>query len=398
MTTLSANKKLIYILIPFALTLGMALDIYLPSIPRISGSLSTSITMVQWTMSGFFLCFGIGQLFIGPISDQIGRKKTVFISLVLYTSGAIFAAVAPNIEILIFARAIQAFGACGTQISAFTIAKDSIKDKKTSEQIFTYLKGSMGFAPMVAPIIGAFIDHHFSWRASFYILALFGVMLMILDYKWLSESLEEDKRVKFGFGSISSYFIMLRNRRFISLSICTIASQAVLFSFLSLSPHIIITTLGYTNQFFALCFGINALTYTLASVVSARLLIKINAPACIMIGGSLMLLSGILLLTFIYFHKLNILLLMAPALLASSGTSFILGPATSMAIDPYKHITGTATALIGSLEAISAAFVGNMAIKFSNFDGSTLACIILLSGTMVMISCYTGAIYKTSTH
>lgn len=398
MTALSSNKKLLYVLIPFALTLGMALDIYLPSIPRISGSLSTSLEMVQWTMSGFFLCFGIGQLFVGPISDQIGRKKTVFISLVLYTSGAILSAIAPNIEILILSRCIQAFGACGTQISAFTIAKDSIKDKKTSEQVFTYLKGSMGFAPMVAPIIGAFIDHHISWRASFYILALFGVLLMILDYKWLNESLDENKRVKFGFGSVSSYFTMLKNRKFISLAICTIASQAVLFSFFSLSPHIIITTLGYTHQFFALCFGINALTYTFASVASAKLLTRVEATTCIMIGGVLMLLAGILLLTFIHFQKLNIILLMAPALLASSGTSFIFGPATSMAIDQYKRITGTATALIGSLEAISAAFIGNMAIKFSNFDGSTLSYIILISGIMVMISCYTGAIYKKSTH
>jgi len=382
---LASHKKLIYILIPFALTLGMALDIYLPSIPRISGSLSTSIEMVQWTMSSFFLCFGIGQLFVGPISDQIGRKRTVFISILLYTLGSILAAISPNIEILIISRCIQAFGACGTQISAFSIAKDSIKDEETSKQIFTYLKGSMGFAPMIAPIIGSFLDYHFSWRASFVLLTLFGITLLILDYKWLTESLDEKKRVKFNLDSISSYLVMIRDRRFASLTMCVIASQSILFSIFSLSPHIVITTLGYSQKFFGIFFGVNALTYTIASIISARLLTKVSGKTCIMIGSSLMITGGILLFTITTYSEITIITLIIPTLLASSGTSFILGPATSMAIEPYRRITGTATALIGSAEAISAAFIGNLAVKLSSFEGSTLSCIILISGITAMV-------------
>lgn len=380
MPKFAAHKKLIYVLIPFALTLGMALDIYLPSIPRISGSLSTSIEMVQWTMSSFFLCFGIGQLFVGPISDQIGRKRTVFISILLYTLGSILAAISPNIEVLIISRCIQAFGACGTQISAFTIAKDSIKDKNLSEQVFTYLKGSMGFAPMVAPIIGSFLDYHYSWRASFVFLTGFGLTLLILNYKWVEESLDEDKRVKFNFASISSYFMMIRDIRFVSLTMSVIASQAVLFSIFSLSPHIIITTLGYSQKIFAVCFAINALVYTIASIGSAKLLSKTSGRMCIMVGGFLMLIGGSLLFITTTYLKMNSIFMIIPALFASSGTSFILGPATSMAIDPYRRITGTATALIGSAEAVSAAFIGNLAIQFSSFNGSTLSYIILISG------------------
>ena len=382
------HKKLLFALIPFALTLGMALDIYLPSIPKISHSLSTSLEMVQWTMSGFFLCFGLGQLFVGPISDHIGRKKTVFFSLILYTLGSIFAALSPNIEILIFSRAIQAFGACGTQISAFSIAKDSIKDKRTSEQVFTYLKGSMGFAPMIAPLIGAFIDYHFSWRVSFYVLALFGFTLMAIDHNCLEESLDKDKRVKFTLHAITRYIAMLRDRSFTSLSICVVAAQAVLFSFFSLSPHIIITTLGYSQRFFGLCFGINALTYTIASAICGKIIAKTGAHSCIKIGGLLMLCGGSALFLLRHFFGLNIITLMIPALLASSGSSFILGPATSAAIDPYRRTTGAATALVGSIEAISAAFIGNLAIKFSNFNGSTFACMVLISGIVAICFCY----------
>lgn len=382
----TVNRKLIYILIPFALTLGMALDIYLPSIPSISTSLSASISMVQWTMSGFFLCFGIGQLLVGPISDHIGRKKTIFFSLLLYISGAVMAALSPNIEILIFSRVIQAFGASGTQISAFTIAKDSIKDKETSEQVFTYLKGSMGFAPIIAPIIGSFLEYHFNWRAPFFVLALFGAFLMGLNYRLIEESLAEEDRSPISFGSIGSYFKMLKDKQFMSFSLCVIASQAVLFSFFSLSTHIIITTLGYSERFFGICFAINALAYSLASIISARSLSHIGAMSCIKIGGFMLFGSGILLLLLLHYSGLTIFTLMLPALVASSGTSFIMGPATSLAIDPYKRITGTATAFIGSLEAVSAAAIGNIAISFSEFDGKTFAYIVAISGITVLLS------------
>jgi len=384
-TLLPDDKKLLYLLIPFALTLGMALDIYLPSIPRISDSLSTSLEMAQWTMSGFFLCFGLGQLFVGPISDQIGRKKTIFISLILYTLGSVCAAMSPNIESLIASRALQAFGSCGAQVCAFSIVKDSVHDQKTSEQIFTYLKGSMGFAPMVAPIIGAFIDHHFSWRASFLMLAVFGLLLMAIDFGCLSESLDKDKRVKLSMHSITSYFIMLKNKKFMVFAICVVSSQAVLFSFFSLSPHIIITKLGYTQRFFGIFFAINALTYTIASWVCGNVIRKLGPYKCIKIGGFLMILGGMSLILLRYYLPLNIIFILIPGLIASSGSSFILGPATSAGVDCYKKTIGSATALIGSIEAVSAAFIGSIVIKFADFDGLAFACVAIIAGVISII-------------
>jgi len=382
----SNNKKLIYILIPFALTLGMALDIYLPSIPSISTSLATSISMVQWTMSGFFLCFGIGQLLVGPISDYVGRKKTIFWSLILYISGSVISALAPNIETLIFARLVQSFGAAGTQISAFSIAKDSVRDKKTSEQVFTYLKGSMGFAPIVAPIIGSFLEYHFNWRAPFFVLAVFGAFLMGLNYRSIEESLAEEDRTKLSFGSITSYFQMAKDSRFMSLAICLVSSQVVLFSFFSLSPHIIISTLGYDERFFGICFGANALTYSVASIISARSLSHIGAISCIKIGGIMISSAGILLLCLLKYQGLTLITLLGPTLLASSGTSFIIGPATSLAVDSYKRITATATAFLGSLEAVIAAAIGNVSVAVSDFDGKTFAYIVTISGIAILLS------------
>lgn len=380
------TKKLLYVLIPFALTLGMALDLYLPSIPRISNSLNTSIEMVQWTMSGFFLCFGVGQLFIGPISDHIGRKKTIFFSLILYISGSIIAAISPNIETLIASRAIQAFGSCGTQISAFSIVKDTIKDQKLSERIFTYLKGSMGFAPMAAPIIGSFIDYHFSWRVSFYVLSFFGIALMTLDYIWLKESLAHKDRVKISPKILESYFIMIKDKHFVGLALCVVASQAVLFTFFSLSPHIIISKFGYSSKFFGYCFALNALTYTFASWICGKAIYKIGTYGCIKIGGTMMLAGSTFLMAFIFSGSLGIESLIIAGLLSSSGSSFILGPATSAAIDRYRTTTGAATALVGSIEAISAAFIGNMAIKYAHFDGLTFAVIVLISGTVALLA------------
>ena len=100
----------------------------------------------------------------------------------------------------------------------------------------------------------------------------------------------------------------------------------------------------------------------------------------------MMLAGSTFLMAFIFSGSLGIESLIIAGLLSSSGSSFILGPATSAAIDRYRTTTGAATALVGSIEAISAAFIGNMAIKYAHFDGLTFAVIVLISGTVALLA------------
>ncbi|NRA47437.1 MAG: MFS transporter [Oligoflexales bacterium] len=140
----------ILVLAPSVMTLGMAMDIYIPSVPKMPQSLATSSGSIQFTLTVFLLGFGIGQLFMGPLCDRYGRRKVAIFSALTYIMSSLMCALAANVEMLIFARVFQAFGACGTQIVAFAVVKDLLRGRQ-AVQVINYLKGIMGTAPIVAP-------------------------------------------------------------------------------------------------------------------------------------------------------------------------------------------------------------------------------------------------------
>jgi DHA1 family bicyclomycin/chloramphenicol resistance-like MFS transporter len=61
----------------------MSVDFYLPSLPEIGRVFDASLPQVQLTLSGYLVCFAVGQIVYGPISDHIGRKPVLLTALAL---------------------------------------------------------------------------------------------------------------------------------------------------------------------------------------------------------------------------------------------------------------------------------------------------------------------------
>ena len=74
------------------------IDMYLPALPAIEEALDVSVSAAQITLVAYFLAYGVSQLVYGPLSDQIGRKKTLAIGMSIFCVGAVICAVAPDIE------------------------------------------------------------------------------------------------------------------------------------------------------------------------------------------------------------------------------------------------------------------------------------------------------------
>ncbi|MDH3738277.1 MAG: MFS transporter, partial [Alphaproteobacteria bacterium] len=102
----------------------LALSIHVQSVPAIARDLGTSYTSAQLTVSLFLLTFASAQLFIGPLSDKIGRRPVIFSGLILLGVASIGATFAPSIELLIVARILQALGGCATLVVPRAIVQD----------------------------------------------------------------------------------------------------------------------------------------------------------------------------------------------------------------------------------------------------------------------------------
>lgn len=73
---------LIIILAVLSSVAPMAIDTYIPSIPKIALDFEVSIEKIELTLSIFLIGFSIGQIFGGALSDRIGRKKSSLIGLI----------------------------------------------------------------------------------------------------------------------------------------------------------------------------------------------------------------------------------------------------------------------------------------------------------------------------
>ena len=134
----------VFLLAPVVFSFALALDTYMPVIPEMKRILNTSQEMVQLTLSLFFLVTGFGQLILGPLSDQFGRYKILFMSVLLFFVGSLLCANAQHIGWLISFRILQGIGACGMFVSAFAIVRDAFSGKKSA--MIAYLSDISLFA------------------------------------------------------------------------------------------------------------------------------------------------------------------------------------------------------------------------------------------------------------
>jgi DHA1 family bicyclomycin/chloramphenicol resistance-like MFS transporter len=166
---------------------SIAIDMYLPALSSMGKSLNASPPAVQMSLMAYFIAVGLCQLFYGPLSDIVGRKRPIYAGLTIFALGSIGCAVAPNIHVLIGFRALQGFGAC----AGMTIPRAIVRDMRTGHEatrIMSLLMLIVSISPILAPLTGSFINGAFGWRAVFGVLTGTAIVGMLLAATQLTET------------------------------------------------------------------------------------------------------------------------------------------------------------------------------------------------------------------
>ena len=100
-----------------------SIDMYLPGFPAIARSLHTTIAQVTLSLSSFFIGISAGQLLYGPLLDRFGRKKPLYVGLLLYILTSVGCYFAPSIHYLILLRFVQAVGSCAAGVAAMAMVR-----------------------------------------------------------------------------------------------------------------------------------------------------------------------------------------------------------------------------------------------------------------------------------
>lgn len=391
-TTKQAPRSVKYVLMLGALAALPALttDMYLPSLPAVEADLHTTQAAVQLTLSGTLVGAGVGQLVIGPFSDRFGRRLPLVIGISLHVAISLLCSVTPNIETLTGLRVLQGFFNAAAAVVALAVIRDRFVGSAAA-QLLSRLMLVIGVAPLLAPTVGQAIAGLWHWRAVFYALALIGVVLVAVVWRFMPETLPEDRRSPGSPRHVAgAYWTLLRDRHFMALAVIPGLGLALIMSYVVGSPFVFQNEYGLTAQQFALVFALNGAALVLSAQLNAALVRKFPPVRLLRTALLVQLCLALLLLVVVATGAGGVFGLVAALWLVLSAQGMIPANASVLALHDYGHMAGTAAAVIGALQSGVAGLVsplvgvlgGNSLSMASVMIGScALAVLVLALGT-----------------
>ena len=156
----------------------LATDMYLPAFGAMQQELQTSAGSISASLSIFLAGFAIAQLIWGPVSDKIGRKPVLLAGLGLFAIGCPGILWVETAAQLLVLRFIQAVGVCSAAVSWQALVVDRYRDGKAN-RVFATIMPLVALSPALAPLLGARLLNHFSWRSIFVVLLAITLLLLI---------------------------------------------------------------------------------------------------------------------------------------------------------------------------------------------------------------------------
>ena len=376
------------IALSWVLTLGLltaigplCTDFYLPALPEITDQLQATGTQTQFSLTAALIGLGLGQLFFGPLSDRIGRKKPLALSLLLFIFSSAMCAMTQDIHLLIFWRFVQGFAGAGGSVLSRSIARDRYQGAMLT-QFFALLMTVNGIAPVLAPVIGGYLITAFNWRILFWAMAGIGVVLLLLSVVVLHETLPAKSATAH---EPRAKTPVLKNRRLLRYCLIQAFMMAGLFSYIGSSSFVIQSEYGMSAMQFSLLFGLNGIGLIIAALIFSRLSHRIAAETLLRRG--LLLAVACALVTVL----LSSLQLAIPALVGlfftvsfMSGISTVSGSEAMSAVSSEQ--SGSASALMGTLMFVC----GGIAAPLAGLGGETMLKMSLAMAISYAIALFFG--------
>ncbi len=381
------GKREFIVLISMLMALtALAIDMMLPAFGEMRSTfgLEADSSAVAPVITVFLIGFGAGQLLWGPLSDALGRKRILWIGLAIYSLGAIAAAFAPSLGVLLLLRLVGGMGAAAIRV--FT--QGAIRDRYRGDQmakVLSYIMAVFLLVPMVAPSLGTAVLVVGDWRWIFAFFLIAAAITAIWSTR-LPETLPEERRIALDVSRLLEAANAVVTSRF---AMGFTIAQMLVFGFFAsylASTELIVDDIFGLGAWFPVIFGGASLMLGVAMLLNPRLIDRFGLRRMVRFA-----LTGYLAasLSFVviaiasgghppfWLYLVGIL----PILVAHS---FVMPNLNSAAMMPMGRVAGTASAIIGAIAILGGATIG--AAIDAVYDGSVTP--FALAGVVLCIAAF----------
>jgi MFS family permease len=250
------------------------------ALPALSHAFGASFQSVRWVVLAYLLTLTVLTVIVGRLGDIAGRRRLLLAGLVVFTLASLACGVAPNLVVLLAARAAQGLGAAGMMSLAVALVGDIVPAAKTGRAMG--LLGTMSaIGTTLGPSLGGVLTARFGWEAIFLVNLPIGMLALLLVYRGVPADRAGARATHVdAVAGIS----LLRTRAINASLFATVLVAAVMMTTLVVGPFYLSRSLGLDAAEAGVALSIGPLVAVLAGWPAGRLVDRFGAPAMTLAG------------------------------------------------------------------------------------------------------------------
>jgi MFS transporter, DHA1 family, multidrug resistance protein len=363
---------------------ALNMTIFLPSLATMTRYFNTDYAIMQVSLSGYLAATAILQVFIGPLSDKLGRRPILLGSLVIFILATLGALMSTTVEMFLFFRIMQAAVAT-CMVLGRAVVRDIVPDAQAASMI-GYVTMGMALVPMIGPTIGGVLEQVFDWHATFIFLTLAGLGTLCLVYFDLGETL-----AKGGMGfadQVRSYPELLTSPRFWGYVMCAAFASGAFFALLGGASFVATKIFDLSPVWAGVALGAPAIGYAFGNFIAGKFSVRLGINKMALIGTGITVIGLGTSVVLTWAGLVHPLVFFGFCSFLGLGNGLTLPNVMAGSISVRPHLAGTASGLGGAIMIGGGAALSQFAGAILTVEGGTLPLqiIMLIVAALAMLS------------
>lgn len=384
------NKKIItlfpFLLVFYEVATYLSNDMYLPALPSIMHDLLTTHSLTQLTITTWALGASSIQLFMGPLADRFGRRPILFFGGIIFIISTVMCAISTNIIFLLFSRFLQGTAVCSVTVAGYATIHE-LFDQQQAIKTLALMGSITVLAPAFGPLLGGLIMILINWRWTFWFLAIWSIIALILLFKYMPETNPHDAQYSLQLKPLfHNYKLIIKNINFTrnTLVFCLMFSGMIIW--IAAGPFLVISEFGYHILIFGFFQALIFSCYIFGAHLVNAYTSKMNISTWINTGLWIALSGGVISLLFAILFPHFLLGLIISLMIYSGGSALAFAPLQRIAIEASDQPMGARMAVFSSAMSGAAAFASILVSIF--YDNTLLSvaaiiCVVMLLAVFI---------------
>lgn len=367
-------------LVLFEFSVYIGNDLVQPAMLAITKDFGVSSSWAPSSMSFYLLGGACVAWLLGPLSDRLGRKKVLLAGVIFFVLCCLLILLTQNIESFLALRFLQGIGLTVISAVGYAAIQETFEERDAIKVMALMANISL-LAPLLGPVVGAFLIDHISWHWGFVgiaflaFLSWFGLKAKMPDTKLsipkqpISYILDDFKQV-------------YKNKRFLGMTLALPMVSMPLMLWIALSPVILVEELGFSSMQYGLAQFPVLGGLILGNIVLIRIIDKLALGKSVLIGLPIMLLGTVVLIAGVIWQDYLIWCLIAGMTLLSFGEGISFSVLYRFALMSSEISKGTVAAAVSMLLMFSFFFIIELVrIMYEQYHlwAYSLACFVLIT-------------------